>query len=86
MKTLLLTILTMMLISSCSSGKYLLPFKKNCKYINVNAYKDSLKDGRYNTKTLMLKDGTMIYGIPKNANLLNLPVCPYRGRYFYIKQ
>ena len=73
-------------MSSCSSGGQLLPFKKDCRYINISSsIKDTIK-GRGDKQRFILKDNSIVYGVPKKANLKCLPVCYYRGRYFYIKQ
>ena len=85
MKRIILVMISCVMMISCSSGKYFLPVKRELIYLNVSSNTREIIEARFNTRNIILNNGKIVYGLPPDANMKSLPVCVYRGRYFYIK-
>mgnify|MGYP006377884705 CR=1 FL=1 len=86
MKKILLIILIAIATASCTSGGHIVVSRKECIYINISSRIKETKKANFNTVDITLTNGKVVYGVPPEANLKNLPVCHFRNRYFYIKQ
>jgi hypothetical protein len=53
--------------------------------MNISSRIKETKQANFNTVDITLTNGKVVYGVPPEANLKNLPVCEFRGRYFYTK-